>query len=259
MVTYKCTYAAGTDYQCKRVASRKIEGQWLCLVHLSDTTIPLKKRPPSRRAVKSSPEQWGEYNRLYRQNSRKKHIRLNPWPKKATPFSFSYSFTVSYWLIQHINGTEALYHCERCCEQVHVKRVVVPLPKTYHHDSVLGEYHYNKYCKISFKHQCKSHPYSEVKFIHCERCGSIGTKKKINHNRYPRGRYYHNLCLTCWQMMRPLFVLEDEESQLQNVLRDFKSVMRKTGMAIHAKSMQHMTEVRLPNYTENWYTKHPYL
>lgn len=255
MVTYRCAYE-GKQYRCHKMASRKVKGQWFCIKHAAPEPIK-KQKLDYPRAIKSNPEEWKAYHRLYRRKYRETHDRLYPWKKEV--YVYSYYQRKTFWLVKHINGLEAIYHCECCCQQVTVKRLKSHTPQGSHRSLILGEYHFGKYYKISFEHICQTYPHSDIKYIRCDRCGGIGTNKNIHHNRWPRGRYHHDLCLSCWREMRPLFLLEEKDERITKVLSELKFTMRKAGINVNIKALKRLNELGLPDYTINWYVKHPYV
>lgn len=222
---------------CERIASRKYNGEWVCLEHLGRPTMrsnPLAR--PYRKgagAVKNDPEKWKEYNRKYRANYRLTHERTDK--KKAV-----------YWRqrIGHLwllgipeTNEQALYHCELCCSQVVItKKEVAKERKRFVYDKEYWWWHKGGRYSSSvcfevdltgIKHSCKEYPSKKVRYVNCDRCGVEGTNRAIH-------QYYYNdtLCPDCWCIMKPLYRMEYEYTQLMNTLSEFRSTMRKSGLSI---------------------------
>lgn len=265
MIKYRCTHDAGTDHQCYTEAYKKVAGRWLCKDHMPIPQTPYeppKKPKPYYRADKKVPEEWKAYNRQYRREYRRTHPRKPKgynWELEITIYSNPFTLErISLWrLEQSFNFGKALYRCERCGSEVEVTRKAAPYPRNGWRKHFCGSTYYrNQHYKVSADHECKPYPSSAFKMIHCNRCGILASNKVVRHNRYPAGHYYFDLCLQCWREMRPLFVMENEQYELMKLLREFKSLMRKSDLSVHAKSPKLPD---LPNYTENWYRKYPYI
>jgi hypothetical protein len=218
MFQYRCVHGAGTDKQCTRGAKQKIKGDWLC-----------KEHEPIPRAGLGY-----------------------EWPTKIV-LGWGFSERSIWKICKSEIFSKAVFHCERCCSEVEVIRKRAPYPKKEYNTPFSGSTYYrNQHYKASAPHKCERYPSAPIKYVNCERCGCIGTKKTVNYNRYPRGKLYHKLCLSCWRIMRPLFALEEQEYEFNKLLRDLKSTMRKAGVSPNVKTPKQAAEI---NYTEHWHKK----
>lgn len=228
----------------------------MCLKHI-DTTTPLIIVIPETKPYiygllgsgkNASPEARKAYNRKYRKKYRETHPRKHAyvWPKNLDYYNSK------LWLVgTSYSALEATYHCDRCCQQIKVTRTRCPPPsgtrfidEKYQHFWVAG-YHY----RASVGHKCDS--CISVQLRHCDRCGIIGSKSRINNNRIPKSYYDDKLCLTCWHIVRPLYQLYEDQMELYCAVKNLRKVMRSTGSTPYKWTVKHLYLDF--SYMEGWY------
>jgi hypothetical protein len=263
MAQFRCVHDAGTGHQCFKIAVEKVEGKWLCKKHKDITQPDWAVNPPPKQRIgwpkanKNDPEEWKAYNRLYRREYR----RVNP--RKPAEFAWPIEIVLGWgfsksliWKKENKSETfsRTTYYCEHCCTEVEVTRKAAPYPKKEYNTPFSGSCYYRgKHYKVSAPHQCQRYPSSPIQYKHCDRCGTLGTKKTIKHNRQPCGWYADDLCLGCWRAMRPYYQIEREEYELHESLKVLRSTMRKAEMPVSAKAPKAYWKYDLPDYRETWY------
>lgn len=270
MISYRCTYNAGTGHQCQRIASRKIKGQWLCLAHLngsdpvhnvSNYIVSNYSIHPNGYLGSSSPDH--EVRKRYHREYRRRY-RADPAHKRHTwPLTIEIKLkkhcAQSLWRVgsyQTFDRKNHDYHCEICCEQI---EVIAHNPEVAREPKVKGGYVNGKFAIkgtiyiVFAEHKCHGFESSKVEYVNCYRCGKLGTQHTITSNRPLSGDYGDKLCIDCYRVMRPFWAKVYEEKKLYDLLMELKSEMRKAGIHPNVKALDRYWWMRVYEYRDTWW------